>query len=121
MHEEDLWSNWVRNDEKSEEERKAEAEGKEEEKGEKRKREEEKEENETVTVERRCEVFVSVEAFEILIQRGDSESCGDVSWERLMEEPEDVSDREPVSCVLVRVVLDVIDVLVHLRLWSLTF
>ena len=37
------------------------------------------------------------------------ESCGDVSWEHLLEEPEDLSDR-PVSCELVRVVPDVIDV-----------
>ena len=34
-------------------------------KGEKRKREEEKKERETVTGKRRCEDFVSVEAFEI--------------------------------------------------------
>ena len=40
----------------------------EEEKGEKRKREEEKEENETVTVKRRCEGCVSVEAFDIFSQ-----------------------------------------------------
>ena len=38
------------------------------------------------------------------------ESCGDVSWEDLLEEPEDLSDREPLSCELVRVVPDVIDV-----------
>ena len=40
-----------------------------------------------------------------------------------MEEPEDLSDREPVSCELVRVVPDVssvTDVLVSLRLWSLS-
>ena len=42
MHEEDFWSNWLREDERSKE-------GKEEGKGEKRKREEEKEENEMVT------------------------------------------------------------------------
>ena len=69
MHEEDFWSSWLREDEKSKEERKAEAEGKGEEEGEKRKREEEKEENETVTVKRRCEGFVSVEAFEFLSKR----------------------------------------------------
>ena len=63
MQEEDFWSSWLREDEKSKEERKAEAEGKREEEGEKRKREEEKEENETETVKRRCEGFVSVEAF----------------------------------------------------------
>ena len=37
------------------------------EEGEKRKREEEKEEDETVTVKRRCEGFVSVEAFDFLV------------------------------------------------------
>ena len=37
MHEEDFWSSWLREDEKSKEERKAEAEGKGEEEGEKRK------------------------------------------------------------------------------------
>ena len=67
MHEEDFWSSWLREDEKSKEERKA-TEGQGEEEGEKRKREEETEENETVTVKRRCEGFVSVEAFEILSQ-----------------------------------------------------
>ena len=123
MHEEDFWSSWLREDEKSEEERKAEAEGKEEEKGETWKRAEEKENNETVTVKRRCDGFVSVEVFEFFCQRGDSESCGDVSWERLVEEPEDLSDRELVSCELVRVVSDVSDViecLFLLRLWSLS-
>ena len=43
-----------------------------EEEGEKRKREEEKEENETETVKRRCEGFVSVEAFEIFQSKGSS-------------------------------------------------
>ena len=111
MHEEDLWSSWPRENEKSKEEGKAEAEGKGEEKGEKRKRQEEKEENETGTVKRRCEGLVSVEAFEFFAQKRDSESCGDVSWERLVEELEDLSDREPVPCELVRVVLDVSDVI----------
>ena len=41
------------------------------------------------------------------------ESCRDVSWEDLLEEPEDLSDREPLSCELVRVVHDVIDVPVY--------
>ena len=44
----------------------------EEERDEKRRREEEKENNETVTVKRRCEGFVSVEAFEIFGQGGRS-------------------------------------------------
>ena len=48
---------------------------------EKREREEEKEENETVTVKRRCEGLVSVEAFEIFSQGRDVESFGDLSWE----------------------------------------
>ena len=48
----------------------------------------EKEENETVTGKRRCEDFVSVEDFEILSQGGDMGSCGDISWEDLLEEPE---------------------------------
>ena len=68
MHEEDFWSRWLREDEKSKEERKAEAAGKGEEEEEKGKKEEEKEETETVTVKRRCEGFVSVEAFDILVK-----------------------------------------------------
>ena len=47
MHEENIWSNWLREDERGKEERTAKAEKNEEGKGEKRKREEEKEENET--------------------------------------------------------------------------
>ena len=39
---------------------------------------EENEENETEKVKRKCEGFVSVEAFEIF--RRDLESCGDLSW-----------------------------------------
>ena len=42
MQEEGFWSSWLREGEKSKEERKVKAEGNEEEKGEKRKREEEK-------------------------------------------------------------------------------
>ena len=38
--------------------------------------------------------------------------CGDVSWEDLLDNPEDVSDCEPDSCAHVRVVFGVIDVLV---------
>ena len=57
MHEENFWSSWPREDERT-----ARAERNEEE-GEKRKREEEKEENQTETVKRRCEGLVSVEAF----------------------------------------------------------
>ena len=39
------------------------------------------------------------------------ESCGDVSWEHLLEEPEDLSDCEPASCELVRAVPGVSDVI----------
>ena len=81
---------------------------------EKRKREGEKEENETEMVKRRCEGLVSVDAFEIFSQGGDVESCGDVSWEDLLDNPEDLSDCEPDSSVHVRVVLVVTDVLVSL-------
>ena len=73
----------------------------------KRKREEEKEENETETVKRRCDGFVSVEAFEIFCQGTDLESCGNSSWEDLLEKHEDLSDCEPEPCAHVRVVPDV--------------
>ena len=63
-------------------------------------REGEKEENETGTDKRRCEGFVSVEAVEI---------CGDLSWEDVSDEPEDLSDRESEARVFVPV-LDVTDV-----------
>ena len=53
VHEEDFWSSWLREGEKSKGESKIEAEGKREVEGEKRKREEEKEENETVTVQKK--------------------------------------------------------------------
>ena len=38
------------------------------------------------------------------------ESCGDVSWEDLLDNPEDLPDCEPDSCAHVRVVPDVTDV-----------
>ena len=63
-------------------------------------------------VERRCECCFSVEASEIFSQGGDLESCVDFSWCGLLGEPDDLSDREPVSCELVRVVPDVSDVVV---------
>ena len=78
--------------------------------GEKRKREEEKEENSTETVKRRCQGCVSVEAFEIFSQGKDSESCGGLSWEDLLEKPQDFSDFEPDTRAHVRVVPDVTDV-----------
>ena len=65
VNEENFWSTWLWEDERGKEERTAKAEKNEEEKGEKRKREVEKEENEPETVKRRCEGFVSVEAYEI--------------------------------------------------------
>ena len=77
MHEEDIWSSWLREDEK-----------------EKQKLREKK------------------KAFEIFCQEGDLESCGDTFWEDLLEEPENLSGCELVSGELVRVVLDVTDVLV---------
>ena len=88
------------------------AEGKGEVEGEKRRREEEKEENQTVTVKRRCEGLVSVEAYENFCVEGDVESCGDVSWEDILDNPEDLSDCELDSCAHVRVVLNVTGVLV---------
>ena len=51
-----------------------------------------------------------MEVFEIFGQEGDVESCGDVSWEDLLEEFENWSDCEPDSCAHVRVVPDVTDV-----------
>ena len=59
-------------------------------------------------------VCLSVEAFEIFSQGRDLESCGDFPWMNLVDEPDDLSDCEPVSCELVRVVLDVTDVLASL-------
>ena len=50
-------------------------------------------------------------AFEIFNQELDVESCGDVSCEDLLDNPEDLSDCEHDSCAHVRVVLDVLDVL----------
>ena len=77
-----------------------------EERGKMRRREEEKEENETVSVKRR-----RVGCF-LWCQEGDLESRGGLSC--LWEEPEDLSDCEPDSCALVRVVPVVTDVLVFL-------
>ena len=70
----------------------------------------EKEENEAGTVKRRCDGFVSVEAFEMFRQRGDLESCGDLSWADLLDKLEDLSDRESQARVFVPVVPDVTDV-----------
>ena len=67
-------------------------------------------ENETVTVNRRCEGCVSVEALEIFNQGRDLESFHDLSWWDPLEKPDDLSECEPVSWGLVRVVPDVTDV-----------
>ena len=113
MHAENLLSSWIREDGEEKEERTAKMSDKNsEERSEKRKSEGEKEENKTVSVKRKCDVFVSVEAFEIFTQGGDLESCGDLSWEDLVEEPKDLSDRELETRLEVTVVLDVTDVLV---------
>ena len=65
-----------------------------------------------VSVERRCDGFVAVEAFEIFSQGRDLESCGGLSWWDLLEKLEDLFDFEPDTRVEVQVVLDVTDVLV---------
>ena len=112
MHEEKFLSSWLREDERGKAERMAKAEKNEEESGERRKGEEEKEENETVTVRRRCEGFVSVDASQIFGQGRDLESCGDLSWEDPLEKFENWSDSELDARARVRMVLDVTDVLV---------
>ena len=72
----------------------------------------EKAQNKTVRVKRRCDGLVSVEAFEMISQGRDLKSCGSLSWEDLLEKPEDLSDFEPDFRAQVRVVPGVIDVLV---------
>ena len=111
MHEENFGSNWLKEDERGKEERMTKAE-KEEERGEKRKREEETEETETGTVNKRCQGFVSVEAFDLIWSREDLESCADLSWEDPLEEFENWSDCEPDSRARVRMVPDKTDVAV---------
>ena len=44
-------------------------------------------------------------------QRGDLESCGDLSWEHFSDKPEDLSDRESEAWVVVPVAPNVTDVL----------
>ena len=85
----------------------------EEESGEKWRREGEKAENETVTVKRRCDGFVSVEAFELFSEG----VCGDLSWVSLR------------TCLIVNLRLGcvcwwclmLLMCLFHLLLWSLSF
>ena len=80
--------------------------------GKKRRREEEKEENEAESVKRRWVGSFLVEAFDIFSQGEDLESCGGLSWEDLLEKPEDLSGCEPQTRVDVSVVPDVTDELV---------
>ena len=63
-----------------------------------------------MTVKRRCEGCVSVEAFEIFGQGEDLESCGYFSWEDLLEDFGKWCDGELVSRARVRVVPDLTDV-----------
>ena len=65
-----------------------------------------------MTVKRKCEVWVSVEASEIFSQGGELECYGDLSWGDPSEKPEDLSDCEPAFCAHVHVVPDVTGVLV---------
>ena len=81
----------------------------EEERGEKGRREGE---NETGTVERRCLGSCFVGRFDVVCQGRDLESCGDLSWEDLLDKLEDLSDRESEAWVAVLVVIDMTDVLV---------
>ena len=111
MHEENFLSSWLREDGREKDERTVDMSNEnEEERGEKRRREGEKEENETVTVKRRCDGFVSVESSAIFSQGRDLESCGDLSWEDLLDKPEDLSGRESEAWVPVPVMPDVTDV-----------
>ena len=53
-----------------------------------------------------------MEGSQTISQGRDRESCGNLSWEDLLDKPEDLSDRESEAWVVVLVVLDVMDVLV---------
>ena len=79
MHEENVWSNRPREDDRGKEERTPKKDKNDEEKSEKVKREEEKDENEMVAVKRKREGCVSVEASEICSQRRDLERNEDLS------------------------------------------
>ena len=108
MHEEDFWSSWLRKDERGKEGRTTKTERKEQENCEMRK--EKRRKKRTKKGLEKEDVRVSVDAFEIFSQGRDLESCGDLFWEYLLDKVEDLSDREPVSGELVRVVPDVTDV-----------
>ena len=111
MHEENFLSSWLREDGREEEERTAKVnEENEEEWREKRKTEEEKEENKTVTVKRRCDGFVFVEAFENFGQVETWRIVVIFLWKTSGAKPEDLSDRESEAWVVAPGVLDVTDV-----------
>ena len=60
-----------------------------------------------MSAKRRCVGSVSAEAFDILCQVEDWESCGGLSWEDLLEKPDDLSGRDPETWTDVCAVLDV--------------
>ena len=92
MHEENLLSNWLRKDGRTDREEEWRQKKKtKEEMSKKRTREEEKEENETESSIKRCVGIISAEAFDIFSQGEDLESCGGVSWRDLLENPDDLS------------------------------
>ena len=53
--------------------------------------------------------------------KADLESCVDLSWRDPLEKLDDLSECEPVTCALVRVVPDATDVLVSFSLLSPSF
>ena len=114
MHEETFSSGWSREDGEEKEERRLET-GKEtkEERG-KRRREEEKEENETVSVKEALSVRFLWRSLKMLVKGRDLESCGDLSWGDLLDEPQDLSNRESEAWADVQIVPEVTDVPVSL-------
>ena len=109
MHEENFWSSWLRENVRGREERVAKAEKNEEEKGEKGK--EKRRSKGTKRGQSKEDVRI-VFRWRPLVKRETWVSCGGLSWEDLLEKPEDLSDCEPDSCAHVRVVPVVTDVLV---------
>ena len=98
VHEETFLSDWMREDGRGKEERKAKVDKNEEERGEKRKREKEKEENNTGRVQRGRDGLFSVEAFELFSQGRDLEGWwGGLSWE--------TSWRSMTTCLIVSLIL----------------
>ena len=103
-NEESFLSSWLREDGREKEEIMVEVSNEnEEERSERREREEEKKENATGTVKRRCDGFLSVEAFQIFSR--EIWSCGDLSWVDLLDNIENLSESE--ASVVVPEVLDV--------------